>query len=526
MKRILFTCLALQLAALSVLRAQQEVVFPDDFGDDRLDGKEVTITNTLTLTNNYSAFRGGSVTLSDGLLRIPTELARPDREMFGQQNALNAANQLYLAATDDYDYIDSDGTCRIGQTVTGLTGTASYNASTGRYTIYPTRQPALEGNRRPTAPGAAEGSNLRVASFNLEWYDDEDAAQRAKIVAALCAMQADVYALVEVCGNEAVEGLCRALNEALGTDAFAHTLNNQGTNQMNYFVYNTSTVEPYKETQQNSLALWNGNPYLPERKVAQGFTLRSNGERFVVCLNHWKAKDSDGDTGDGQGGSAEKRRVEAEATLQFVGEMQAYYEDEDVLVVGDLNAYSQEDPVRILEEGGLANQLQKYAPEGYSYAYYDNGYYGVGYLDHSLATPSLDGQICSVRPFHINADEPDGLRLGQSHVQEGNMYACSDHNPIVTDINLGGTGTGIGGTLAAASASGLTARLAGGTLTVACSKEMERIEVFDLGGRQVYEGEVAGCTSSLYVGQLAGGSYVVTVRTVDGGRLTAKCVAR
>ena len=122
MKRILFTCLALQLAALSVLRAQQEVVFPDDFGDDRLDGKEVTITNTLTLTNNYSAFRGGSVTLSDGLLRIPTELARPDREMFGQQNALNAANQLYLAATDDYDYIDSDGTCRIGQTVTGLTG--------------------------------------------------------------------------------------------------------------------------------------------------------------------------------------------------------------------------------------------------------------------------------------------------------------------------------------------------------------------------------------------------------------------
>ena len=94
------------------------------------------------------------------------------------------------------------------------------------------------------------------------------------------------------CGNEAVEGLCRALNEALGTDAFAHTLNNRGTNQMNYFVYNTSTVEPYKETQQNSLALWNGNPYLPERKVAQGFTLRSNGERFVVCLNHWKAKDS------------------------------------------------------------------------------------------------------------------------------------------------------------------------------------------------------------------------------------------
>ena len=36
----------------ALLFAQQEVIFPDDFKTNALDGKEVAITNTLTLTNN------------------------------------------------------------------------------------------------------------------------------------------------------------------------------------------------------------------------------------------------------------------------------------------------------------------------------------------------------------------------------------------------------------------------------------------------------------------------------------------
>lgn len=60
---------------------------------------------------------------------------------------------------------------------------------------------------------------------------------------------------------------------------------------------------------------------------------------------------------------------EAEATLEFIKTVTAYFEDKDVLIVGDLNSYSKEDPIRVLEEGELINELQKYAPNEYSYAF-------------------------------------------------------------------------------------------------------------------------------------------------------------
>ncbi|MCB6761610.1 hypothetical protein LI088_12100, partial [Adlercreutzia equolifaciens] len=70
-----------------------------------------------------------------------------------------------------------------------------------------------------------------------------------------------------------------------------------------------------------------------------------------------------------------------------------------VLIVGDLNSYSKEDPIRVLEEGELINELQKYAPNDYSYAFFSNNSYATGYLDHSFATATLDAQIRYAHPF-------------------------------------------------------------------------------------------------------------------------------
>lgn len=110
-------------------------------------------------------------------------------------------------------------------------------------------------------------------------------------------------------------------------------------------------------------------------------------------LKHWKSKDNSynkpdeyADTGDGQGSHVLRRVHEAEATLEFIKTVTAYFEDEDVLIVGDLNSYSKEDPIRVLEEGELINELQKYAPNEYSYAFFSNNSYATGYLDHSFAT--------------------------------------------------------------------------------------------------------------------------------------------
>mgnify|MGYP007123069731 FL=1 len=130
-----------------LLFAQQPVIFPDDFKTNALNGKEVTITNTLTLTNNYS-YTYGTLTFSNGQLWTPTEKFEPGVDMFNQKNLENQDNQLTVKQ-GSFPIVDADGTCRIGQTIEGLTGKASY--SNGTYTITLTRKPEFKGNERPTS---------------------------------------------------------------------------------------------------------------------------------------------------------------------------------------------------------------------------------------------------------------------------------------------------------------------------------------------------------------------------------------
>lgn len=515
-----------------LLLAQQQVKFPDDFQSDALDGKVVTITNPLTLTNNYNVnLKNQSITLSNGLLWTPTERNLPDVEMFKEMNATNAANQLYLLP-GDYSYIDSNGTCRIGQTVTNLTGTLSYDPSKKKYSLTPSSKPVFAGNERPTSVDLkADTYNAKLASFNILNYNDHGDMQRIKITAALKALDADIYALAEVKSN-ALEGLCNSLNEALATQRYAYIANTASTTGVVCaFIYNSEKVEPYKDLKLNTLALWNNRVYLKERKVAQAFNLKANKERFIVCLNHWKAKDSDGDTGDGQSGSLHKRKIEAEATLQFVEEIKEYYEDPDVLIVGDLNSYSKEDPIRILEDGGFINQLQRYSPQGYSYAYNSNGSNAVGYLDHSLANASMSQQVTDARPFHINADEPRNFIIGKANPQPDNMYGCSDHNPIVTALLLGTTGIHNTSSSASLPALRLTGDPRSGYLNLVARTDITlvRAEIVNSSGQIVAGYDVLPNSTykedfKLPVRGLASGFYIVRAYDAEGGCSTCKAV--
>jgi len=72
----------------------------------------------------------------------------------------------------------------------------------------------------------------------------------------------------------------------------------------------------------------------------------------------------------------------------------SYYEDPDILILGDLNAYSKEDPIRILTNASLTNLLEQFSPLDYSYVY--NG--ATGYLDHSIASISMSKQVTDAFP--------------------------------------------------------------------------------------------------------------------------------
>ena len=505
-----------------LLFAQQPVIFPDDFKTSALNGKEVTITNTLTLTNNYSCTYG-TLTFSNGQLWTPTEKFEPGVDMFNQKNLENQKNQLTVKQ-GSFPIVDADGTCRIGQTIEGLTGKASY--SNGTYTITLTRKPEFKGNERPISCDTPETYNLKVVSFNLEHFGknvNTYSLKLPKVALALQALQADIYALVEVEGAAGLEELCQLLNRNCNTQKYKTRYYKDNVQGMACFIYNSDAVTPVGAISLNKLA----DNYLPERKTAQGFQLNSNQERFILCCNHWKSKSGSNvpeqykDKGDGQGAYNPHRVQEAEATLKFIEEITKTYNDPDVLVVGDLNAYTCEDPIRTLENGGLVNLLTTYAPNQYSYAYFSNGSYAVGYLDHSLATSTLEKQVTDARPFRINADEPQKMDVDQSGVQKDNMYRCSDHSPIVTFLNLGNGSTGIETPTISRPAIRLTGDPRSGYLTLVSNTSLSRAEIVNISGQIIATYDISNAENAenrftLPVNSLVRGFYLIRVYDAQG----------
>ncbi|MFC6618247.1 endonuclease/exonuclease/phosphatase family protein [Deinococcus radiophilus] len=105
----------------------------------------------------------------------------------------------------------------------------------------------------------------------------------------------------------------------------------------------------------------------------------------------------------GQGCWNGLRVGQAQALLAFTDRLEAATGDSDVLLMGDFNAYSEEDPIRTLEAAGYVNGSDRLPAED-RYSYQFGGQFGS--LDHALASGSLNAQLSGVTEWHINSDEP------------------------------------------------------------------------------------------------------------------------
>jgi hypothetical protein len=158
-----------------------------------------------------------------------------------------------------------------------------------------------------------------------------------------------------------------------------------------------------------------------------------------LIVNHLKSKGSscgDGDDDPEQGSCNDTRTKGAQYLIETVVPLvQAASGDPDVMVMGDLNAYAMEDPIRALTDGGLINLVKEFTGE-FAYSYTFDGM--VGYLDHSLANDSLTEQVTGVTIWHINTDEPAVIDYENYYNPPGyyspNAYRASDHDPVIVGI--------------------------------------------------------------------------------------------
>ncbi len=453
------------------------------------EGMHVTFTDELTVTENRNLENFGEIRLSEGgLLMQPTQVVDPNDtdpegitatgnsniEAVTAYRESNAARSFLLDdargdAPVPVPWLDSNGTLLAGSTVSGLTGVLG--EAFGNYRLVPNTAPLFTyADREGLSLPVGGGSVVTVAAFNVLNYFNGDGQgggfptsrgaatpeefqkQTEKIVAAISFIGADVVGLMEI-ENDADDGFSaiRDLVDALNTNAGSEVYDFISTGVIEpasadpdeikvAFIYKPSAVTPvgnYAILTSDVEPGFSGDKNRPA--LAQTFQDNVTGEDFTAVVNHLKSKGSDcddlgdPDDGDGQGNCNVTRTRAAGAMGKWLSEDPTGTGDEDFLILGDLNAYAQEDPIDTLRAWGYTNLVA----DEYSYVF--DGRFGT--LDYAMANASLSEKVMSAYVWNINSTEPDFLAYdGDPDAYQPDAYRSSDHDPVIVFLSFETTG--------------------------------------------------------------------------------------
>ena len=302
---------------------------------ERFEGMRVTISQELTVTEVFTLARFGEAALSvGGRLETPTNAVAPGADAIALQD-LNDRSRILLDDGNNQQNIDptrypqgglsASNTLRVGDSVPSLTGVLEFRF--GVYRVQPVAAITFtHSNPRPLAPEPV-GGNLQVAAFNVLNYFNGDGSgldgaaggfptargannllefdrQRAKIISALSALDADVVGLIELENDDTRRPVRRHRGPrrraerrrgagkydfidtgVVGTDAIRVGIIYQPAvvTPVGAHAIIDSTVDPrFIDT-------------LNRPSIAQTFELNGTGERFTSVVNHLKSKGSDCD---------------------------------------------------------------------------------------------------------------------------------------------------------------------------------------------------------------------------------------
>lgn len=266
------------------------------------------------------------------------------------------------------------------------------------------------------------GQNAQNYLMNLEASNssckNEEAFQTKtnKMANVFVALQADIVAICEVERNDDVLSyICKAMNEIYGQEVYTYitdgfyTHADAGSYQAlkSGFIYNKEKVSP----QGSTTSPYSGSGEYAARMRIQAFKEKSTGEVFVLSMNHFKAKDSSDDKGEGT-------RIQNASNL--ITKLQKTKTDPDILIMGDLNAYTEETPIQNLINAGYDEQLVRFDEDAYTYIYQGT----KGILDHAMANSTMASQITGAYAYHINTSG-------------GYSYKYSDHDAVLVGLRLG-----------------------------------------------------------------------------------------
>ncbi len=480
------------------------------------EGMRVTLAQRLVVSDLYGAGYGlgnyGQFAVSSQLHSQPTELYTA--EQLRKNKDLLPAKELDYLLIDDASAkvfpkaiafpmpkgFSADNSVRVSDQVMPLDGIL--HAYGDNYIIIPENVADVEIISlfpRTKKPKVYKDANLVIASMNLANYfngkrnnnSQKDSGfptsrgarsykglllQTEKIVSALAAIDADIIALMEIENDgygaySALADLTRVLNKQysfdqqykfikpdislladgkLGQDSIAVAL----------------LYRPYKVKTKGAAKLLNSKTPLKslfdDRRnrpsLIQRFEFKQ--QEFIIAVNHFKSKGRpcpEVELDKLQGNCNIIRYQAALALAETLAQKNNKERALPTLILGDLNSYSQEDPLLALYQAGYKNL--KYLPQflnssknnAESLPNFSYSFQGLlGNLDHALGNAELLPLIKSIDSWHINSIEDVLLdynkeKNGHKYPSidtygKADMYRSSDHDPVVIGLQFPATG--------------------------------------------------------------------------------------
>ncbi|MCP5324839.1 MAG: ExeM/NucH family extracellular endonuclease [Oceanospirillaceae bacterium] len=429
-------------------------------------------------------FQGTEIAVPGSDAAIAAKNARP-LDVLLVDDGVSASYPAYIPFPDASGF-SALNPLRIGYTVPDIDGIL--HAYKNNYTIIPDSLHIVPSLPRTAAPVVSEDANLIIVGMNVLNYFNGDgsgggfptsrgaatpegfAMQSDKIVAALTAMNADIVGLMEIENDgfdsaSAITQLRDALNaqQSSGNEyAFVNPGVDLGSDEISVgLLYRAAKVQLSGKTvvlnSSNSALDENNQPLFIDTKnrpsLIQSF--KFNGKEFTLAVNHFKSKGSAcGETDEGAndvGNCNQTRTKAAQALSVFLAGHPTGSKSDKFLIIGDLNAYSQEDPMQVFYNAGYTNlKYTAFSSEEQPYSYSYSGF--LGSLDHALASTALLENVRSVDAWHINsvedslmdyATEANGQNFSSvDNYANADAYRSSDHDPVIIGLEFKTRGNG------------------------------------------------------------------------------------
>lgn len=442
---------------------------------EHYEGMLVTTTSPLVVNGNYQLARHGQFQAAPERLYTPTQRVKPGTEA---QQVADYNNRSLITIDDNQapnpqlvpypaPHLTAANSLRAGTQIEPITGVLSeFNND---YRIQPTQAVVVASRaERPAAPPAPAAQTIRISAFNvLNYFNGEGAEksfptergaknlaaftlQQAKIVEAMATLDAHIIGLMEIENDgydatSAIVQLTEALRAKTGEPwEFIRATESGpfGSDQItNGLLYRADKVRP-----EGNILTITEYPFGARSRypLIQQFTPTHNQESFLVAVNHFKSKGgcprtndpANQNNADGQACWNGARVQSAQLLADFIENDPRTDHIEARVLLGDFNAYAQEDPMQLLIQRGYHNRIDVFEPNGYSYVFAGQ----AGSLDHLLVSTTLHNRVVRQHHWSINADEPTALQYNQAvdnpDWASESPFRSSDHDPVYADIQF------------------------------------------------------------------------------------------